>query len=458
MTLSRASLLITAALLCLPLSARAATWYVTQAGTGDATTIQAGIDLASTGDTVLVAPGIYTDTLHVTIQGVEKVANVHLTKEIALIAEGDTTDTIIDGPDSDVALFIEGVGSSGLIEGFRIQTTFRAFACVSAAGSPDPPPEYAPPSGYRAGIWCEDASLTLRACAIEGHGVCAELYRSPMTMTDCLIGWSFWGVRLFEDSDATIEHSRAQWLAEAFECTASAPVIVDNEIGGFGGQMCTGVDCNQDGDAYIARNTFRDVQYQTIIVGPAAPIIEDNLFINGSTAIFVAAGVHVPVVRNNIFYDHGGWIIEVWTSAPVIESNTIDYAPGSNTRAIELQGASPLIRNNIISRVSAGVSCILGASPTIECNDIFDTDYPYHNECTDQTGINGNISVDPEFCGAWDTIDYRLQSDSPCAPGNHPDGYDCGQIGAKGVGCSTTPTKKSSWGAVKALYRKGDGK
>jgi hypothetical protein len=192
-------------------------------------------------------------------------------------------------------------------------------------------------------------------------------------------------------------------------------------------------------------------------VGPASPIIEDNLFINGSTAIFISAGVHTPIVRNNVFYDHGGWIIETWTSAPVIENNTIDYAPGTDTRGIEVQGGTPVIRNNVISRVAAGISCY-GATPTIECNNVYSTAYPYHDECPDQTGISGNISVDPEFCGIWDSVDYRLQSDSPCAPGNHPDGYDCGQIGAKGVGCSTTPTQKSSWGAVKALYRKGDGK
>jgi hypothetical protein len=264
-------------------------------------------------------------------------------------------------------------------------------------------------------------------------------------------------VRFFEGSDAVVECNRARWLAEAFECNASAPSIVENEIGGFDGQMCTGVDCNQDGNAYIARNTFRDVQYQTIIVGPADPIIEENLFINGSTAIFISAGTHVPIVRNNVFYDHSGWIVETWTSAPVIGNNTIDYAPGPDTRGIEVQGGSPLIRNNIISRTTSGISCY-GASPTIECNNIYSTVYPYHDECSDQTGINGNISVDPEFCGVWDSMDYRLQSDSPCAPGNHPDGYACGQIGAKGVGCSTTLTETRSWGAVKALYRKGDGK
>jgi hypothetical protein len=136
MTVIRTTVLAAAAILLLASSARAATWYVTQAGTGDATTIQTGIDLASTGDTVLVTPGTYTDTLLVTIQGEQKVANVPLTKEISLIAEGDTTNTIIDGPDSDVAVFIEGVGSAGLIEGLRMSGRGRGEVHRNASRVP----------------------------------------------------------------------------------------------------------------------------------------------------------------------------------------------------------------------------------------------------------------------------------------------------------------------------------
>jgi predicted outer membrane repeat protein len=71
-------------------------------------------------------------------------------------------------------------------------------------------------------------------------------------------------------------------------------------------------------------------------------------------------------------------------------------------------------------------------------------------------GVDGNFSVDPEFCeGYLEPYDLSLCSTSPCLPGNHPDGYPCGLIGALGQGCICDPirTRPSTWGGIKALYR-----
>jgi hypothetical protein len=65
----------------------------------------------------------------------------------------------------------------------------------------------------------------------------------------------------------------------------------------------------------------------------------------------------------------------------------------------------------------------------------------------DQTGLNGNISVDPIFCDAA-AHDYSIHELSPCAPGNHPDGSECGLIGARGVVCNYIATLVRSFRAV----------
>jgi predicted outer membrane repeat protein len=68
----------------------------------------------------------------------------------------------------------------------------------------------------------------------------------------------------------------------------------------------------------------------------------------------------------------------------------------------------------------------------------------------DQAEINGNMSVDPQFClGLNPAEPYTLQSDSPCTAANNP---DCGQIGALPMGCETVAVGVSSMSAIKALY------
>jgi predicted outer membrane repeat protein len=60
-TMSRTALgLITVGIALIPVSALADTWYITPDGTGDAPTIQAGIDSADAGDEVVLADGTYT--------------------------------------------------------------------------------------------------------------------------------------------------------------------------------------------------------------------------------------------------------------------------------------------------------------------------------------------------------------------------------------------------------------
>ncbi len=64
-------------------------------------------------------------------------------------------------------------------------------------------------------------------------------------------------------------------------------------------------------------------------------------------------------------------------------------------------------------------------------------------------GTDGNLDLDPQYCGLIGSGNIELQSDSPCLPSNN----DCGQqIGALPEGCDDTVARSASWGEVKSLY------
>jgi hypothetical protein len=95
--------------------------------------------------------------------------------------------------------------------------------------------------------------------------------------------------------------------------------------------------------------------------------------------------------------------------------------------------------------------------PTISCSDIFGNEGgDWVGVIAGQLGQHGNFSACPSFCN-WDIEPYDLHlcSASPCLPGNHPDGVNCGLIGALGQGCDCSPsgTEPTTWGALKAMYK-----
>jgi hypothetical protein len=64
----------------------------------------------------------------------------------------------------------------------------------------------------------------------------------------------------------------------------------------------------------------------------------------------------------------------------------------------------------------------------------------------------GDIVVDPLFCNPVGG-DFTLAADSPCLPGNHPQGVDCGLIGALDQGCGPVAVERESWGRMKGRFR-----
>ena len=78
-------------------------------------------------------------------------------------------------------------------------------------------------------------------------------------------------------------------------------------------------------------------------------------------------------------------------------------------------------------------------TPVVNCCDIFANEGGDWVGCiAGQFGVGGNFSADPLLCDAANG-DYTLDASSPCLPGNHPQGVDCGLIGTRGLGCGTHP-------------------
>jgi hypothetical protein len=134
-------------------------------------TIQAGIDAAIAGDTVLVDPGVYVETIR------------FWGKPIVVRSLAGPDATIIDGnANGTVVLFTNGEGPSSVLDGFTIRNG------LTSVGNGD---------GNGGGIRCDSGSPTVRRCIIVdnialwqttggwGGGVCVK--HSAPTFVNCTI-------------------------------------------------------------------------------------------------------------------------------------------------------------------------------------------------------------------------------------------------------------------------------
>ena len=124
-------------------------------------------------------------------------------------------------------------------------------------------------------------------------------------------------------------------------------------------------------------------------------------------------------------------------------------SPGGTVNVFDW--ASLVMERTIVAYSEDGkaVTCVAGQADVSCCNFFGNADGDWNDSCVySQFGVDGNISEDPLFCG-WEEGNYYLQSDSPCAPGG-----ECGLIGALPVGCEPSPIMESTWGEIKALYRR----
>ena len=146
-------------------------------------------------------------------------------------------------------------------------------------------------------------------------------------------------------------------------------------------------------------------------------------------------------------------LINNWPSS--MSGCTIVQNGAATGGGISCEAAGQLsVSNTLISLSTSGGGAAVDGNSTLtfSCSDIFGNGGgDWLGALAAQNGTNGNFSLDPFFCEP-STMDFTLGENSPCLPGQHPNGDQCGRIGAFGEGCGGIAVHHTSWGHIKAIY------
>ncbi len=432
---TRAACIGIAGLICmLMLSAgwsRAETWTV-GGGSGPRAmeTIASAVLFAADGDTVLIYPGTYD-------------GGILCQKALTFIAASGPGSVMINSP--------AGAGVHLLaVQGQVVFESLRFTNCQA----------------YRGGailIEMVSGGVLIRNCIFDGNvatssGGAVDVWGATVTIDGCL----------FVNNEAVTGDSYGG--AVALWPTAAGSVITDcvfttnwAPVGGavyYEGNItitgCTfnGNGAGSDGGAVVGNSWEGGLIHQSRFTG--------NSSNSGGGAIYLAEG-HTTV-QGCIFDDNradkGGDVFIGGVATQVLNCTFYRGRAATAGGALYFDEVGGTVLRSIFTKVkdTAGAIHVAGAGlPGFECNCFFENNGGNFTNYDNQTGTNGNFEQDPEFCGAeigGEILDgnFRLQSDSPCAPGNVLPGC-VGPIGACDVGCGTSLVETGSWGQIKARFK-----
>jgi formylglycine-generating enzyme required for sulfatase activity len=368
---------------------------------GNQPTIQAGINATVDGDTVLVQPGTYIENINFNGHNIVLGSLFLTTDDTSYIRQ-----TVIDGNNTgSVVTFENGEDESTELTGFKV-TNGWTYECggginISSGASPK----------------LANLEITNNQAQWHGGGI------------DCQ------GGTYVQAHDLWIHHNTANhqgggiFSSSGLNISLNRVVIEWNtaEIGG-------GIDgaCIYAGEVLVANNTA--TVHGGGLTYPGA-LLENLRFISNSSAIggavyFSGADAVAGTISNCIFHNNyamqGGAVHANVEMA--IDNCSFIYNFSENGEDLFIDESNVTVTSSIFW-INHGGSTFDGNSENlvISCSNIQDG-WPG----------DGNFSLDPLFCDTANN-DYHLDANSPCLPGNHPDSYNCGTIGALGYGCGTLP-------------------
>ena len=416
---------------------------------GDSATIQAGINGAVNGDTVLVADGTYTGDGNRDIDFGGKL--------IIVRSESGPEFTIIDcGGDSledhRAFYFHNGEDSMAVVEGFRIIKDEDLYDSNLSGLSRD-------------AIACDlGSSPTIYNCVFDGNGaggrglggsaIRIDRGSGPKIIRCSFVGnsaangaairaWDGWGIQV--DSCQFVGNSSSSGGAIRFDftyATISNCSFVGNSSG-YGGALA----------AFMVSPTLFNCVFESnsssggggaICLFESSPTMTDCIFsrntANYGGAVFwefptAKAGRTNSVSRSAIGPD--------FVNCAFYGNVATDSGSAVYSRIMHVGGPSyelAVTFENTIIAFCSGSEAVMSADTeithTFTCSDVYGNSHgDWVGVIADQAGINGNFSLDPLFCDTASS-NYHISSASPCAPTHN----SCGVlIGALGMGCATEP-------------------
>jgi hypothetical protein len=374
-------------------------------------TIQAGIHAASSGDTVLVSPGVYTGSgnREITLEG----------KDVVVRSRDGAASTTIDCAAAGRAFHAySGETNAAAIEGFTI---IHGFVGVNQNGG---------------GILCEQSSPTIRECVIrlcmvggtnDGDGGGINCRDSAARIIDCTItgNSAFWG--------------------GGIACRGSLPIVITGctiteNLATHGGGIDTGgIGAPVISDCLISGNSAAGGWGGGILLG-GSPVVTDCMITGNYASIGGGVGsvggtpsVAGCTVAGNFAHAGGGGGIAAMTSSTQCE------------RTILWGNCASTLGNEIDAESAGAVSltcCIIDPSQAVQ------------NGGAIHFGAN-NVNADPLFCS------NRPCSSAPTTQGTysvsryspaHPDGSPCHEwIGSGRVGCPPSGVDSPATGSPIAM-------